>query len=302
MKFIPGLLAAWLISFSSMQAQESGVSVELTLAQDNFLPNEEMQIGVRIVNYSGQTLTFGQDNSWLTFSVEGRRNFIISKLDEVPVAGEFSLESSLAGTKRVNLTPYFNFKQPGRYQVTATVRIPQWKKEITSKPKTFDVIEGTKLKEIEFGRPLAAGETNALPETRKYILQQATYGKQIKLYVRLTDVTGSKTYKVFPIAAMVSFSRPEAQLDKYSNLHVLNQIGAKSFNYSVINPEGQILTRQTYEYSSSRPILRPDEEGKIHVAGGVRRAMTTDLPPENGGAKSEATNRNSESPESAKQK
>ncbi|MGI8967128.1 MAG: hypothetical protein ACR2H1_13720, partial [Limisphaerales bacterium] len=75
MKFIPCLLAAWLISFSAIQAQENGLSVELMLVQDNFLPNEEMQIGVRIVNYSGQTLTFGLDNSWLTFSVEGRRNF-----------------------------------------------------------------------------------------------------------------------------------------------------------------------------------------------------------------------------------
>ena len=265
---------------ANLRAQNiSAVTVELTLDQQQFLSNEELQVGVRIVNRSGQTLNFGKENDWLTFTVQARENYVVSQLGDVPVAGEFSLESSLTGTKRVNLTPYFDFRQPGRYQVTATVKIPQWNTEITSPPKVFDIIHGTKLKEFDFGVPLPVGSTNAQPEMRKYILQQAVYLKQMKLYVRLTDATGSSVFKVFPIAPMVSFSQPEAQVDQLSNLHVLSQIGARSFRYCIINPDGKIVTQQTYEYTKTRPILRAAVDGRISVAGGVQRMSPSDLPP-----------------------
>src|SRR5688572_28226678 len=81
----------------------SGVTVELTTEQDQFLSNEDLRLGVRITNRSGQTINFGKGNDWLTFTVEARDNFVVSQLGEVPVEGEFSLDSSLAGTKRVNL-------------------------------------------------------------------------------------------------------------------------------------------------------------------------------------------------------
>ena len=113
---------------------------------------------------------------------------------------------------------------------------------------------------------------------RKYILQQAVYLKQMKLYLRLTDATGTTVFKVFPIAPMVSFSQPEAQVDQLSNLHVLSQIGARSFRYCIINPEGNVVTQQTYDYAKTRPVLRATLDGKISVAGGVQRLSSTDLP------------------------
>jgi len=282
MKKIFSLLLIFSAAFAQdLRAQNdgvSGVSVELTTEQDQFLSNEELRLGVRIINRSGQTLNFGKGNDWLTFTVQARDNYVVSQLGEVPVAGEFSLDSSLAGTKRVNLTPYFDFRQTGRYEVTATVKIPQWNKEVSSKPKVFDIINGTKLREFEFGIPLSKNATNAQPEMRKYILQQAIYLKQMKLYLRLTDANETTVLKVFPIAPLVSFSQPEAQVDRLSNLHVLSQAGAHSFNYSIINPDGEIAVRQVYDYVTKRPTLRANADGKISVVGGSRRITANDLP------------------------
>jgi len=116
------------------------------------------------------------------------------------------------------------------------------------------------------------------PEVRKYALQQAIHLKQMKLYVRVTDQTGSRVFRVFPIGQLISFSSPEHQIDKSSNLHVLYQTGAKSFNYSVINPDASLLIRHTYEYTDTRPVLRVDKEGRIYVGGGNRRVSSDDLP------------------------
>lgn len=252
------------------------VNVDLSLDQDQFLPGESLQIGVRIINFSGQTLRVGKDNDWLRFTIEGAGNSIVPISGDVPVQGEFEVESSTVATRRVDLEPYFALNHPGRYLVTATVKLKQWDKDLVSKSKAFNIIAGTKLWEQDFGVPNAAGQS---PEVRKYALQQAIHLKQMKLYARVTDQSESRVFRVFPIGPMVSFSKPECQIDKSSNLHVLYQTGARSFNYSVINPDGRLLVRETYDYSDTRPVLRIDREGRILIGGGMRRLSSDDLPP-----------------------
>jgi hypothetical protein len=109
-------------------------------------------------------------------------------------------------------------------------------------------------------------------------LQQAHYLKQLLLYVRLTDETESRVFRVFPVGPMVSFSRPEVQMDKESNLHLLFQSGARAFIYAVINPNGHITIRQTHGYAGTRPVLKGRDDGQIFVSGGTRRMTADDLP------------------------
>jgi hypothetical protein len=276
MKALGLWLCIWVAALAPVSAQ---VTVEVIQDQDAFLPAEAMPTAVRITNRSGQSLRLGREPDWLTFSVQSRGDEVVPKLGDVPVVDEFVLESSRVATKRVDLAPYFSLTHSGHYAVIATVRIKDWNQDVTSPPRNFDIIEGAKLWEQEFGVPNSVGPTNATPEVRKFILQQANYLKaQLRLYLRLTDASGSKTFRVFPIGPMLSFSRPEAQLDKFSNLHLLYQDAAHSFRYTVVSPDGEILARQVYDYVDKRPRLQPDMDGKILIAGGVRRVTPSDVP------------------------
>ena len=274
-------LGLWLgLCVTGLSPVWAQVTVEVTQDQDQFLPAEALPTAVRITNRSGQTLHLGREDDWLTFSVQARDVEVVPKTGEVPVAGEFILESSRVATKRVDLAPYFSLGHSGRYSVTATVRIKDWNQEITSQPRNFDVIEGARLWEQDIGVPNSTNPANATPEVRKFVLQQANYLKaQLRLYLRLTDASGAKTFRVFPIGPIVSFSRPEPQVDKFSNLHLLYQDGAHSFNYTVVNPDGEVIARRTYDYVDKRPRLQPDQDGKILVTGGVRRVSPSDVPP-----------------------
>lgn len=251
------------------------VSVEISLDQDQYLAGESLEVGVRITNFSGRTLHLGKEKDWLRFNVEGRDNYVVPMTGEVSVEGEFDIESSTVATRRVDLAPCFSLSKPGRYSVAATVRIKELDREWAGKPKPFDVISGTKLWEQEFGIPGPAGSP---PEVRRYALQQAIHLKQLKLYVRVSDAAESRIFRVFPVGPLISFSQPEHQIDPSSNLHLLYQTGARSFNYSVVNPDGLLLVRQTYDYSDTRPGLRVDREGRIFISGGVRRPAQDDLP------------------------
>ena len=248
------------------------VSVEVTLEQDQFLRGEAIKAAVRISNLSGRDLQLGADDDWLTFTVESKDGGVVAKLAEVPVKGEFVVESAQRATKRVNLEPYFGFNQPGRYSVVANVRFKEWNQDRKSAPKSFFIIEGAKMWEQEFGLPRTAGSTNEVPEVRKYTLQQANYIKgQLRLYLRVSDSTGAHVFRTTPIGTILSFSHPEPRLDKFSNLHVIYQNWAKTYSYSVFNPGGELLTRESYDYVDARPRLQTYDDGRVAVIGGVKR-------------------------------
>lgn len=270
----------WLFLLAGLTSTVWGqVSVEVILDQEQFLPGEALPVAVRIHNRSGQKLNFGADADWLTFAVESRDGLVVRKTGEAPVVGSFDLDSAERATKRVDIGPYFSITEPGRYSVVATVRIKQWGQSITSQPKNFNVMEGAKIWEQEFGVPTGPGTTNRVPEVRKYVLQQANYLKgKLRLYLRLTDDSGNKVYRVVPIGLILSFSRPEPRIDKFSNLHLLYQNWAHSFSYTVFTPDGEVIERQTYDYADTRPRLQVDEEGQISVIGGARRVTSNGSP------------------------
>jgi len=276
MKILSLLLVLLSASVSPLFAQ---VKVEIALDQEHFLTGEKLVVPVRITNRSGQTLKFGAEPDWLTFSVESRDGFVVIKHGEAPVVSEFTLESGQVATRRVEITPYFELNRIGRYRVTATIRLKQWGTQLETKAASFDIINGAKIWEQDFGVPAPAGETSRPPVVRRYKLEQANYLRsQLRLYLRLTDEAEGKILKVFPLGPMVSFGMPERQIDKESQLHVFFQNGARSFSYLVVSPDGEIVTRQTYEYASSRPRLQLNEEGKVVVAGGARKFATSDFP------------------------
>jgi hypothetical protein len=252
------------------------VTVEITMDQEQFLPSEAVPLAVKITNRSGQPLHLGAEADWLTFNVESSDGFVVIKKAEVPVLGEFDLESSQMATKRVDITPYFMLGRPGLYKVTATLRIKSWSVSLPSEPKSFDVIHGVELWTQDFGVP--AG-TNTAPEARKYSLEEANYlREQLRLYVQVSDTSGANILKVAALGTMVSFSQPESQVDRLSNLHVLWQAGAQAFDYTVISPNGTVVQRETYDYVNGRPRLTVNGDGEVIVVGGVQRVKPVELP------------------------
>ncbi len=278
MKIALSILGLALVSLFNAPAQV--VTVKLSLPQDQFLPGETLPVAVQVTNNSGQTLHLGADAGWLKFSVESRDDsFVVMKNDDPPVVGAFNLGSSEVATKRVDLAPYFVTTHAGGYRVVATVHIPEWNTDVVSPPLKFDVIDGVQLWTQDFGLPVPADVTNQAPVVRKYILEEANYLRnQLRLYVLVSDQSGTRILKVSAVGPMVSFGRPEAQLDRASNLHVIYQIGAQSFIYSVVNPDGNITKQEIYDYLGTRPRLGVNDAGDIVEQGGVRRVKPGEVP------------------------
>lgn len=257
--------------------QNSVVSVEITLDQEQFLAHEALNVAVRVANFSGRTLKLGDQPDWLRLSVQSDNGLEVTPLGTPPVLGEFELPTASRGTRRVDIAPYFTIEKLGRYQVTAVVRIPDLNLEVTSPPKRFNIVGGTKFWEQNFGLP-ASGTGDRAVEIRKYALIQALHANQTELYFRLSDASDERVFKVFPLGVMLAFSDPEMRLDRQSSLHLLFQMGARNFTYDVLRPNGELVVRQLYQYTTSRPTLRVKEDGTVKVVGGIRLRNRLDLP------------------------
>jgi hypothetical protein len=266
-----GLLLALLVVRAAAQ-----ISVEVVLEQDQFLPGEPMELGIRIANRSGQTLGFGPASQWLTVRIEGDGMYMAEASTELPDGTSFSLDSPKQATKRINVAPFFQLEKPGRYQVSVRVQAPGFAEPIVSPTKKFDVITGNRLWEQPFGLP----NSGSPPRVRTYALQQANYLKHLQLYLRVTEGREQHPVAVVRLGQMVSFGHPTAMLDRTNDLHVIFQNGARSFRYCVLTPDGTIQVRHTYTISDSRPRLVVDEQGAVSIKGGLRAPSGDDLPPD----------------------
>ena len=276
MKFSLSIFGLALLTWFSASAQ---ITVEVLLDERQFLPAESLPVAVRIVNRSGQMMHLGADPKWLTFSVTAEDSYVVTRFGDVPVQGEFDLGSSQMATKRVDVAPYFKLTRQGSYHIVAKLHIQDWNVEVSSSPESFEVIDGAKLWTQSFGIPAPAGVTNGLPEVRKYALEQANYLRsQLRMYVQVSDESEKNIFKVRVIGPMVSFSQPEAQLDRFNNLHVIYQSGARVFAYTIVNPDGDILHQENYDYLNTRPRLHTDDSANVTVIGGVRRVKPIDMP------------------------
>ena len=155
------VLWALLLGFLPLaRAQGVAVSATLSLENNQLLPDEKMHLKLAIENRSGRELKLGTTSDWLTFTVLGERNAVVLA-NWGPTMfisrGKPTCRRERRASREFNLTPYFDFRQPGRYTVKATIKIPQWQQEIAAQQTTFTIVNGLRLAnipELEVGVPL----------------------------------------------------------------------------------------------------------------------------------------------------
>ena len=253
------------------------ISLQIELNQDYYLPKEEISATVILTNFSGQTLELGKTATWMNFEIENSEGRPELQERIIDASGEFELKSALRAKKRLDITKGFDLFEPGVYQLTAFVDIPDWGR-VASSPKKFQILSGINYWSRMFGAPSLEGGNKI--ETRKYSLIQAIYLKESKMYVRVDSVTESKILSVFSIGPMVSLSKPSPQIDRWNNLHVLYQIGLNGYVYNVISPDGEHLRRKYYlkhATNFSYPQMYPDAQGRIFVVGGTLQERWDDV-------------------------
>jgi hypothetical protein len=104
---------------------------------------------------------------------------------------------------------------------------------------------------------------------RTYSLLSNRFPDHTKLYVRVEDRSTAAVYSTFPLGRAIAFAEPQAELDRLNQLHVLHCSAPRTWAYSQIGLNGQLLARSTFMETKTRPQLRRTAEGGIAIRGGM---------------------------------
>src|SRR5438552_15595853 len=92
------------------------------------------------------------------------------------------------------------------------------------------------------------------------------------LYVRVQDKDNGIVYATYSLGRIISFAEPQAQIDRTNKLHVLQCAAPRSWAYSRIGLDGELLAHSSFMETKMRPRLFGAAEGEGAVRGGMAEA------------------------------
>lgn len=179
------------------------------------------------------------------------------------------IEAGKRVTQKINLTPLFPVLDFGAYHVRAHIYFSDLNKFYYSPVKVFEVTDARPIWQKTVGLPDgAAGPGNA----RTYSLLSNRFPAHTSLYVRVADSDHGIVYATYSLGHVIAFDEPHAELDRTNQLHVLHCAAPRTWTYSRVGLNGELLARSTIMETKTRPRLVHSADGMVAVRGGMLEA------------------------------
>src|SRR5437868_10661162 len=251
------------------------IQVELTFKRIQYIAHEPILATVRIANNSGSDIDLHDDSGqhWFGFEINAGEGRLLAPLRQDPGEPPLHIESGKTVTRRVNLTSLYPVHDFGAYHVRANVYFPDLNKFFYSATKVFQVSDARPIWQKTVGVP--EGMPGA-GEVRTYSLLSNRFLDHTSLYVRVENRDTGVVYTTYSLGRMIASQDPQAEIDRANQLHVLHCAAPRSWAYSHVGLNGELLARSTFLETKSRPRLRHTADGSIAVNGGMLDVPTAD--------------------------
>ena len=258
------VFAALLLAALTASAQ---VQVDISMKRNLYIVYEPILATVTITNLSGNELSLADSglNKWFGLQLETMDGRPIPPVDADYSNQPVELGPQQKISRTVNLTPIFPVSEFGGYRLKASVFSQQNNRFFTSPPLNFEVTEGRVMWQKAVGVPDGSpgGGTPRTITLLSHRLAQST-----QLYVRIEDKQAGVVYCTHQLGKIMTFGNPNVLLDTQNRVHILQNVAPKSYVYSKIGLNGEVMERKSFNELSSRPELRRGSDGSVLVIGG----------------------------------
>ncbi len=251
---------------SELHAQ---MRVQLEISRRLHIIYEPIVATVSITNLTGQDIILRDTEAqpWFSFQIIGD-----SERSVPPVNTGYHIEPLAMGAgetvkRQVNLTPLYAFSELGAYNIRASVFYAPANKYFSSPKAMIQLTEGTTMWEQVVGAP--ADSEDSAGGYRTITLMSHRTDRHTILYFRVVDKERGRILATHPLGRVVMGQSPSTMLDAANRLHVLQLIAPKTYLYSRITPNGELLGQNTILSPKERPALRKVASGAVAVKGGV---------------------------------
>jgi hypothetical protein len=261
-RFLPVL--AVLLLAPELHAQ---LTVQLRVSRRLYVAYEPIVATLQITNLTGRDITLhdADNQNWLGFRIRTTDDRLVPPRDVNYQVGPISIGAGQTLKRSLNLVSLYPVTDMGLYRAQASIYFPDLQRFFSSAPVSFEVSEGKLIWQQTVGVP--EGQEGA-GGYRTYSLLSFRQPKDNMLYVRTEDERDGIVYSTYPVGRLLTENPPQYLLDLQNQLHILQLVGPKTFTYTRIGPNGQLLGQTTYTELKKRPRLHRDATGKVAVTGG----------------------------------
>ena len=254
--------------FSCAGSAFGQIQVELKFHRLQYVAYEPVIATVKVTNLAGRAIDLHDENGqhWFGFEVTaGEGGRVVAPMrpeSELPLR----MDAGQTVTRKINLAPRFSVQDLGTYHVRANVFFADLNKFFYSPTRVFQVGNARPIWErtvgVPDGNPGGGG-------VRTYSLLTNRFPDHTKLYVRVEDKSTGVVYSTFPLGRLVAIDDPRAELDRANRLHVLHCAAPRTWAYSRIGLNGELLAHSNIMETKTRPRLQRAADGAIAVRGGM---------------------------------
>lgn len=260
-------LLAFVSLFSLAGSVLGQIQVDLRFPRVQYVAYEPVVAIVQITNLAGRDIELHDENgqNWFGFEVTAEEGRFLPNSNQ---SGEppLRIESGKTVTRKINLTPSYPIQDLGPYHVRANVFFADLNKFFYSPAKVFQVGDARAIWQRTVGVP--EGKQGA-GGVRTYSLLSNRFPDHTSLYVRVEDKGTGAVYCTYPLGRAIAFDEPQAELDNDNRLHVLHCAAPRTWAYSQVGLNGELLAHKTFVETKTRPRLKRAADGGIAVRGGM---------------------------------
>lgn len=246
----------------------SQIQVDLKLKRLQYIAHEPVMATIGITNLAGRDVDLRNADGevWFGFEVTGKEGQPVAPLPTDKAQPYLKIDAGKKVTQRINLTELYSVQDFGTYRVRAHIYFADLGKFFYSQTKVFQVTDARPIWQKTVGMPEgAAGPGNV----RTYSLLSNRFPDHTSLYVRVEDKDRAIVYATYSLGRSISFDEPRADIDRSNHLHVLHCAAPRSWAYSHIGLNGELLAHSSYMETKTRPRLTHAADGTVAVRGGI---------------------------------
>ena len=255
-------------------AAEGQIQVELKFKRLQYIAYEPVVATLGITNLAGRDIELHDANgqSWFGFEVTGNEGQPIAPLNSENAQPPLKIEAGQRVTRQIDLGPLYPVHDFGAYHVRTHVYFADLGKFFYSGTRVFEVTDARPIWQQTVGIP---DSVSAPGNVRTYSLMMNRFPDHTSLYVRVQDKDNGIVYATYSLGRTISFEEPQAQIDRANQLHVLHCAAPRSWSYSRIGLNGELLAHSSLMETKTRPRLFRATDGEVAVRGGMIEAPAT---------------------------
>jgi hypothetical protein len=260
-------LACIVLSLLLTEIAWGQVQVELKFKRVQYVAYEPVIAIVQITNLAGRDIELRDDGgqAWFGFEITAAEERLLAPERQIAEA-PLSIRAGESVTRKINLTPLFPVQDLGAYHVRANVFFADLNKFFYSERKVFQVGDARPIWQRTVGVPDGVPGAGGV---RTFSLLSNRFPDHTKLYARVEDKTTGAVYSTYPLGRVIQYDDPQVELDHSNQLHVLHCAAPRTWAYSHINLNGQLVAQSKFMETKTRPRLRRATNGAIAVRGGM---------------------------------